>query len=69
MLSYRQRNKMDGQRTWLNSIVANVQAKEWYGTFTIKFQGGYITLVRKETNLTPPTNTVRPEASRTKMKS
>lgn len=45
---------LDAQRAWLSGIVQAAQTRQFWGTFTIKLEGGEIKLFTKAENLMPP---------------
>lgn len=48
----------DVQRAWLASVLATAQLRGFYGTLTLKLEGGIIKRVEKMETLIPPTTDV-----------
>lgn len=46
--------EQERHRTWLSSILASAQSRNWYGTITVKFEAGRMVRVIKEESLKPP---------------
>jgi len=51
------RDKARKDRMWVEQLLCQAQARNWYGAITIKMEAGEIRLVTKMESLKPPSET------------
>ena len=45
---------METQRAWLTTRIAQIQLNGWYGTLTVKFEGGVMRIIERMEKEIPP---------------
>lgn len=58
MNEYDRGRKQKAQMIWIESMLATVQVKRWYGSLILKVEDGMIRRVVKEESIMPPSDRV-----------